>query len=388
MTGLPIPAVFMTDAPRKRRLLHVFPGFDVGGVQLRITSVLNRYPDRYSHLIVATNDSFDCLPRISGEVDVTPLRLQLQKGCSLGALRAIDRHLRETAPDMLVTYNWGAIEWALVNRLRRHIPHLHMESGFGPDEADRQIARRVLTRRIALARTDRVIVPSLNLARIARDVWKLPERRVLYVPNGVDLARFSDAADRSILPDSWQAPAAAGDPVIGTVAPMRPEKNLFVLIRAFAAAAQTRPLRLLLVGDGPDRAALEDLAARLGLADRVHFTGYLDRPETAFGLMDIYAISSDTEQMPNALIQAMAATRPVVGTDVGDIAHIVAGENRPYIVAPGDPDGFADALGRLIDDPATRQAVGLANLQRVRDSFDQDTMFGTYRALFDGEDAG
>lgn len=377
----------MTDNAGKRRLLHVFPGFDVGGVQLRISSVLNRYPDRYSHLIVATNDRFDCLKRIADGVDVTPLHLELQKGCSLGALRAINSHLRDAAPDMLITYNWGAIEWALVNRLLRHIPHLHMESGFGPDEAHRQIGRRVLTRRIALARTRKVIVPSLNLDRIARETWNLPDERLLYVPNGVDLARFAGPPDRSILPESWNRPEPAGDVVVGTVAPMRPEKNLFLLIRAFAAVAATRQVRLLLVGDGPDRAALEQLTASLGIAERVHFTGYLDQPEKAFGLMDIYAISSDTEQMPNALIQAMAASRPVVGTDVGDIAHIVADENRAFVVPAADTDGFAGALGRLIDDRDTRAAVGGANLQRVRDSFDQDKMFETYRALFDGEEA-
>ncbi|MEQ9123328.1 MAG: glycosyltransferase, partial [Alphaproteobacteria bacterium] len=172
-------------------------------------------------------------------------------------------------PDLLVTYNWGAIEWALVNRLRRHIPHLHMESGFGPEEADRQIRRRVLLRRFALAKTRHVIVPSLDLLEIARDTWRLPEERVMYVPNGVDLDRFAAPPDRSLLPAGW-----SGMPIVGTVAPMRPEKNLGRLVRAFAAVAVARDTRLLLVGDGPERPALESLVAQLGVADRVHFAGY------------------------------------------------------------------------------------------------------------------
>lgn len=368
----------------KKHLLHVFPGFDVGGVQLRLCGVFNRFPDRYTHSIVATNGRLECLARIDAGVDATALPLTAANGGPLGTLRDINRHIAAAAPDLLVTYNWGAIEWALVNRILRHVPHLHMESGFGPDEAERQIRRRVLTRRFALARTRRVIVPSLNLVRIARDIWKLPEDKLLYVPNGVDLARFAGPPDRSILPD-W--PEEPGGIVIGTVAPLRPEKNLFRLLRGFATLAAMRPARLLLVGDGPDRGALEQLAAQLGIAGRVHFTGYLDAPEKAFGLMDIYTISSDTEQMPNALIQAMAAARPVVGTDVGDIAHIVADENRPFIVPAGDDAAFADALGRMSAETSVRQAVGGVNLARVRDNFDQERMFDTYRGLFDGEEA-
>jgi L-malate glycosyltransferase len=369
----------------KRCLMHVFPGFDIGGVQLRITSVMNRYPDRYRHLIVATNGRYDCLSRIEDNVDATAVSLSHSNGRPDGSLRGINRQIAAAAPDLLVTYNWGAIEWAMVNRVLRHVPHLHMESGFGPDEADRQLRRRVVTRRIALARTARLVVPSLNLERIARENWRLPAEKILYVPNGVDVERFSEPPDQSILPDWTEGP---GTIVIGTVAPMRPEKNLFRLLRGFAAIVAARPARLLLVGDGPDRAALEQLAAELGIAAHVHFTGYLDSPEKVFGLMDIYAISSDTEQMPNALIQAMAAARPVVGMAVGDVAHIVAEPNRSFIAPAGDDAAFDEALQRMCDDATGRLAIGEANLQRVRETFEQERMFDIYRGLFDGELAG
>lgn len=366
----------------KRRILHIFPGFDVGGVQLRISSVLNRFPDRYSHVIVATNGRFDCLSRISEDVDAEPLLPNVAKGSSHVSLRGISRHLATIQPDLLVTYNWGSIEWALVNRFRRHLPHVHVESGFGPDEVHRQIGRRVLTRRLALGRTLKIVVPSLNLQSIARNIWRLPDDKILYVANGVDLDRFSQPPDQSILSDMGHQP---GTPVIGTVAPLRPEKNLFRLINAFARLLASRPAKLLLVGDGSDRAALEALAEELGISQHVHFTGYMENPEKAFGLMDIYAISSDTEQMPNALIQAMAASRPVVGMNVGDIAYIVSDENQPFIAPAADDAAFAAALERMSGDAGQRAEIGQANLRRVREKFDQDRMFETYRRIFDGE---
>ncbi|MEX2454762.1 MAG: glycosyltransferase [Rhodospirillaceae bacterium] len=369
----------MPEPPARRRLLHVFPGFDVGGVQLRIASVMNRFPDRYSHSVAAMNGRFDCLDRVDDRADVTAVELAFAKGRSADTFCRIRRHILQTQPDMLITYNWGSIEWALVNRLFTRLPHLHMESGFGPEEADCQLRRRVHLRRFALARTPQVVVPSLNLLRIARTVWKLPADRLLYVPNGVDIDKFSGPPDPSIRPAGWPADAL----VIGTVAPLRPEKNLPRLVRAFAEIAKSRNIRLLLVGDGPERQALEEQVRAGGIAEKVHFAGYLDAPEKAFGLMDIYALSSDTEQMPNALIQAMAAGRPVAGTDVGDVAHIVAPENRAFIAAADDA-AFRVVLDRLAGDPAALPAIGRANLRRVREQFDQERMFDAYRMLFDG----
>ena len=98
--------------------------------------------------------------------------------------------LRQLNPALLVTYNWGAIEWALAAAFT-NIPYIHVVDGFGPEEAERQLARRVWFRRLALARCSRVVVPSRTLYRLAKEVWRLPEERIVYIPNGVDPVRFA-----------------------------------------------------------------------------------------------------------------------------------------------------------------------------------------------------
>ena len=90
--------------------------------------------------------------------------------------------------------------------------------------------------------------------------------------------------------------------VIGTVAPLRPEKNIGRLLQAFAALDGTVPTRLVVAGDGTERRILGKLACELGIADRVIFTGQVD-PEEVLGTFDIFVLSSDTEQMPNALLE-------------------------------------------------------------------------------------
>ena len=97
---------------------------------------------------------------------------------------------------------------------------------------------------------------------------------------------------------------------------MRPEKNLKRLIRTFAAVAPDFNARLLLVGEGKERGALVQLAGEVGVADRIVFAGYISKPEKVLGLIDVFALTSDTEQMPNAVLQAMAAARRIQGQNL------------------------------------------------------------------------
>ena len=140
----------------------------------------------------------------------------------------------------------------------------------------------------------------------------------------------------------------------------------------------------MLVGDGPERAALEQLARSRRLERRILFTGSIPKPETVLGLFAVYALSSDTEQMPIGLLEAMAAGLPVVATDVGDVREMLSEENRPLVVAPGDEAAFTGALAALLRDPQRRRRLGQANRSRACDEFDEARMVETYDRLFAG----
>src|SRR6185437_14374501 len=120
-------------------------------------------------------------------------------------------------------------------------------------------------------------------------------------------------------------------PVIGTVAALRPEKNLSRLLRAFRLVRERMPCRLLIAGDGEERASLEKQAEFLGLREQVLFTGHVQETERIYAALDLFALSSDTEQMPTTVVEAMASGLPVAAVDVGDISQMVAAENRPFV---------------------------------------------------------
>jgi glycosyltransferase involved in cell wall biosynthesis len=282
------------------------------------------------------------------------------------------RYLRTLAPDILVTYNWGAIEWAMVNFFVR-VPHIHIEDGFGPEEAARQLLRRVWMRRLLLRRSV-IVVPSQSLREIAASKWKMSGYDVRYIPNGVT-SRDADRAPHSnidlFLPTNL--------PKIVWAGAFRPEKNPLRLLQAFA------PLRgkavLVLLGDGPERAFIEQEAARLSLMPHILFLGNRADARDIIMQCDIMALSSDTEQMPFAILEAMDAGLAIASVDVGDICEMVAPENRPFIVH-NNAHALSQAMERLAADPPLRAKVGEANRLRLRSRYSSQAMAAQYHNLF------
>ena len=358
-----------------RHVLHVFPSFGVGGVPLRMVRIINHFGKRFRHTVIALDNNFEAAGGLAGDLDLVLSPVRALKRGTLQTVLDGALVLRRMRPDLLITYNWGAIEWAMANRLSPSSRHIHVEAGFSRREADVQLPRRVLFRRWALARCALVVVPSRLLQDLALRVWRLPVERVRYVPNGVDVARFSSPA---------RTPGFARRPdelVIGTVAPLRPEKNVGRLLRVFATLDISITTRLVIAGEGIERPGLERLAGQLDIADRVVFTGQV-APETVLGTFDLFALSSDTEQMPNALLEAMAASRAIAAVDVGDVKRIVCQDNRDFVVARDDGPAFASAISTLLRDPEKRRTLGVRNRERVVDAFSQERMFAAYSEIF------
>ncbi len=352
-------------------LLHVYSTFAVGGPQVRFAALANRFGGDFRHAVIAMDGNLAARERLDPALNITYPQVDIRKGDTLGNRTRFRAVLRALRPDALVTSNWGSIEWAMANTPTL-VRHIHVEDGFGPEERDQQLPRRVWTRRLLLRRAT-VAVPSRVLWRLADQVWRLPRRHLRYIPNGIDLARFA-ASSR---PQSEI-------PVIGTVAALRPEKNLARLIRAFAQAHARTPCRLVIAGDGPQRPALQALAQELGIAGAVTFPGHVSDTPAMYNGMDVFALSSDTEQMPLSLLEAMAAGLPVAATDVGDVRTMLAPDNAAFVVPATDAAALAAALSSLLADPQLRERLGRANRQRAEAEYDQQAMFAAWYALFAG----
>ena len=169
--------------------------------------------------------------------------------------------------------------------------------------------------------------------------------------------------------------------IIGTLGALRPEKNLPRLVRAFAMLEDYPNARLVIAGSGAAGEDAKRQAQELGISGRVTFTGHVARPERAYRLFDIFALSSDTEQMPLGMLEAMAAGLPVAAVDVGDVKRMLPLESTPYVYGCFD-DELANSMMQLCADAELRKNLGAANASHARKHYSLARMCDAYDALF------
>ena len=366
---------------RPLTILHCHSTFSLGGKEARAVRLMNAFGDAAEHVVISAmpdklgaRDAIDRNVTVAFPTDAPPLT-----GAPTPArLWRLSRYMRRF--DLVLTYNWGAFDAVMARRLFGGPPLVHHEDGFNQDEAGRLNPRRNRYRRLGLGAAFRLVVPSERLQRIAREAWGMAAVRI---PNGVPVARFALPPREGAIPGFERRP---GEVAIGTAAGLRAVKNLPRLVRAFSRMTH-KAARLIIVGEGPESERIAAEARARGVAARVMMPGFLADPARWIGHFDIFALSSDSEQFPLSLVEAMAAGLPAVATAVGDVASIVSPDNAPLIVEPADEDAFAAALDSLADRPDLRRAIGLANRERAASLFDEKNMIAHYGRLY-GEAVG
>jgi len=365
------------------RILHLHSSFDLGDQQSRTVRLMNHFGGQAEHTVLSAArnafgaaDALDRQVKVSFPKDAAPALTGMP---GMGRYRRLASYMQKF--HLVLSYNFGAMDGVMAHTLftrsMKLPPLIHHEDGFEQDEVDKLKWHRNWFRTIALQRSDTLVVPSKSLEQIARSVWHQPLEKIARFPNGIDTVHYNRRPQRGSFPGFQKRD---GEIVVGTIADLRSVKNLPRLLRAVAAADAN--IRLAIVGDGPDRDVITAEAARLGIADRVMMPGYLRDPARYIRLFDIFALSSDSEQYPISLVEAMTSALPIVSTDVGDVRTIVSRENRPFIIARNDEDALASAIARLAKDAALRATLAAANRILACSQYDEDTMFARYRQLY------
>ncbi|MES1244727.1 MAG: glycosyltransferase [Acidobacteriota bacterium] len=363
---------------RTPHLLHVLPTFVPAGLELRTVNLIAGFGHGFRHSILSMDGRTDAAGRLP---EGAPVRLLpgLPKAGSIATARRLRDLLRAEEPDLVLTYNWGAFDMLLAARSLGFRRVVHHEDGFNADEAGTFKRRRILARRAVLSGVHRLIVPSERLQGIATRLWKVPADRVTLIRNGVRLDDYESAGDPGL---RRELGIPEGAPVVGAVGHLRPEKRFERLLDACAALPD---VHVLIVGDGETRPLLEERAGKPELAGRVHLAGYRPDPQRFYRAVDVFAITSDTEQMPVALLEAMASGLPVVSTDVGDVRGVLPSEQAVHLVPLAEEDVtavFARHLGALLRDPEGRQRLARANRRRVEERFTFERMLAAYREVY------
>jgi glycosyltransferase involved in cell wall biosynthesis len=293
--------------------------------------------------------------------------------------------LRKLEADVVHTHHFSPLLHGLpAARLARVRRRIHTEHSYQYLEPRRDY-RRVL--RWIGAMTHAFVVVAQSMEAFYRHRVRIAARRLHVIPNGVDTDAFKPS--RNGVEQRRRITGVEGETyLIGAAGRLFPEKDYGTLLRGFAAFAATQPnAHLALIGEGPERSALEVLAASMGdgLAARIHFLGWRTDLREILPALDAFVLSSRSEGLPLVALESLACGVPVVATPVGDLPAVIgANGSQAGILYPiGDSAALADAL-RVLADRTLRRGFGGAGRRRVVQRYSQAAMVNSYIRAYEG----
>jgi glycosyltransferase involved in cell wall biosynthesis len=297
--------------------------------------------------------------------------------------RALARILRAERPQLIETFAHPNTVLLSFLARRQGLVERVLVSHHAVGSAHR---RRVLPGYVlpVLRRMDGHLAVAEAQRRYLVDVEKMPPERVHLVYNGIDADQYRPAAPGER--EAARRPLGIPDArlVLMAVGSLKALKGFDALIRAAAPVVRSGGgVRLVLVGDGPDRGLLEALSGECGIGDRVVFAGRRDDVHHVLRAADVLVLSSRTEALPTVVLEAMATGLPVVATRVGGVPEIVEPERSALVVAPGDEVALRGAIERVAESAELRRALGARGRAIVETRFRLDRMCREREALFE-----
>ncbi len=359
-------------------LAMVITDLDVGGAERALTALATRLdPSRWRVGVFCLGGPGRLAEVIRG-AGVPCECLDVSRRRPLQAVARLARHLRRFHPDLVQSFLFHA---NLASRLASPWAGRPWVVG-GIRVAERQRRWHLILDRLTSRLAVGSVCVSRGVLRFSRDVGGLDPSRLAVIPNGIDPAPY-DAAE----PVPRAAIGVPDDAHLALyVGRLDPQKGLPDLLDAAERVIDRRPgWHLALAGDGPDRDwLLGQLASRPALTGRVHWLGPRDDVPGLLKSADVLVLASLWEGMPNAVLEAMAARRPVVGTAVEGTEDLVVPGRTGWLVPPRDPDALYRALAEAADDPARRKRLGDAARVRVEQEYSIDVTVAAYERLWAG----
>jgi sugar transferase (PEP-CTERM/EpsH1 system associated) len=369
-------------------VVHLLYRLDIGGLETVVVNLINHMPaDEFSHVVISLTECSNFKEQIK-DPTVAIYQLEKKEGKDLAVWWRLWKLLKKLKPDILHTCNLSALEGVIPARLAGVPVVIHAEHGRDGYDLDGSNKKYLFLRRLLLPFVDRVIPVSEDLALWLEREVKVPKEKINTIINGIGCQLPSRKKDQRLpLPDQEFAPKDSF--IIGTVGRLWPVKDQGNLLQAFAhliglVGDDGGRLRLVLIGDGPQRAELEQLADQLGITQQLWISGWREDVSQLLRAMDLFALPSMAEGTPLTILEAMAAGLPVVATQVGGVAEMVVPGKTGLLVAPGNHQDLAQALYSYVNNPDLAPLHGAAGRELFLQKFTLEQMVHQYKRLFIG----
>lgn len=354
---------------------HVLLSLQPGGLENGVVNLINRLDEN------GFRSSVCCLKR-AGEFSarlppdkVTIREMGWRGGNNIWLPLRLARHFRKTGTDIVHTRNAEAFYYGFLGAKLAGVPAV-VHSEHGRTFTDRRL--RFLVQRAFSRYTDAIFAVSEQLRKDLVAHVGIPHDRIQVLHNGVDLHRFGATQRDQVRHDLG---IDADIILIGSVGRLVSVKNYPLLLRAIHRLDNPR-LMLMLVGDGPERAALETLAENLKINEKVRFLGHRDDIPQLLGAMDVFVLPSINEGLSNTMLEAMASQVVTVASNVGGAAEIIQNNVNGMLFESENLDELCGKISKLLDDRALRDRLAAEGRSSVLRDFDIDGMVSRYEALY------
>ena len=356
---------------RRIRIVYCIDNMGVGGTELNALRTAERLDrSRFELTVVALRSDGPLRSRYSdAEIPVRawPIRA-LYHPYTAGEAARLARFFANTRTDIVHSHDpYNNVFATVAARLAGVKVIVASRRWLEPPNRARSLT---VLNALAYRAAHRVIANSPSMARSLQRREKLSPRRITVIPNFVDEDAFTPLDVEGVRRLRAEFALTPEDLVVGAVARLSKPKDQATLLQAASVLAKEWPrLHLVLVGDGPEREALERLSTSLGIASIVHFTGTRPPRPNLQHAFDVSVLPTRKEGFPNVLLEAMAAARPVIASNVGGVPDAVVDGVTGVLVPPGDPRHLRDAIAALLRDAARRREMGAAGARLARERY-------------------
>lgn len=373
----------MSAKPERLRLVHVLDNLETGGTELNAVRTAERLDrDRFDIRFLCLQPGGPLRARLDA-AGIPVTGIGVRGLASVGALRRglqIRSLVRQERIDVVHAHdpyaNVLAAPWARLAGGAAVIASHRWWRDVHP-------ARVRSANRIAYRFAHRVLANSPSVGELVVREEGVPRERLVVIPNFVDAAAFDPLSRERRAALRERVGLRPGDRAVGVIANLYPVKDHATLLRAAARLVPTHPdVRFVLVGEGDQRPALEAEARAAGIADRVLMPGRVAHEPGLPAIFDVAVLTSREEGFPNFVVEAMAAGRPVVATEVGGVPDAVVEGETGFLVTAGDDAALARSLQRLLGDAGLTARLGSAGASRARAAFHVDEVVRSLEALY------
>lgn len=364
---------------RSIKVLHVTFNMAIGGTEQVINQLVRHSRSREVHHEIACIDSFIGEIGQALENEGLPVFcLKRQPGFDLALVKALRKRIQQGRFDIVHCHQYTPYVYGWLASFGTGAKVVFTEHGrFFPDRY--RYKAFMINPLMALMTPSIIAISGATREALSRYEF-IPKAKIKVIYNGIEpLER--DEEQVSKIRSELDIPQEA--PVLGTVSRLDQVKNQRMMIDAFAELLETYPTAvLLMVGDGPERSALERRVAALNIAESVRFTGFINRPAQYLGVMKVFLLSSFTEGTSMTLLEAMSLGIPAVATNVGGNPEIVVDGQTGFLTESNNKEEFLSAMLKLLENPGLWQACSRMSRERFNEYYSISHMASQYTTIY------